>query len=237
MSNPYFSFKQFTVHHELCAMKVGVDGVTLSAWVDVAGIYKILDIGTGSGLIALMLAQRAENAQITAIEIDGNAVIQAKTNVKNSPWKDRIEVIHNSLQDYSLRTTEVFDLIVCNPPYFVNSLKPEIEERSLARHSELLPHSDLIKESKKLLAENGRFCLILPVNEGGNFIRMAKAEGLFCVKKVFLHPNLQKPPKRLLIQLEKSEKKCEISELVIEKERGIYTPEYEQLVKDFYLKL
>lgn len=236
MSNPYFQFKQFTVFHDKCAMKVGADGVTLGAWADVSDTETILDVGCGSGLIALMLAQRCD-AEITAIDIDENCIIQTKENVDKSPWDNRINVIHTSFQDFADRFSGRFDLIVSNPPFFVNSLKNPSESRSNARHTDTLPHSDLLKNAKKILAEKGRFCLILPVTEGEEFIEMAIKEGLFIARKIFVFPNDKKPAKRLLIEFRREKFACETGKIKIEKSRGIYNEEYAELVKDFYLKL
>lgn len=236
MSNPYFKFKQFTVFHDKCGMKVGADGVTLGAWADVNGAETILDVGCGSGLIALMLAQRSD-AKITAIDIDENCVLQSKKNIENSPWKNRISVKHISFQDFANSTTETYDLIVSNPPFFNNSLKNPSQARSVARHTDTLPHFDLVKNAIKLLNEKGKFCVILPITEGENFIKLAEKEGMFCGQKVTIFPNLVKPAKRLLLEFRKEKTDCKISEITIEKERGIYTDEYRESVKNFYLKL
>lgn len=236
MSNPYFKFKQFTVFHDKCGMKVGVDGVTLGAWADASDAKTILDVGCGSGLIALMLAQRS-NAMITALDIDENCVLQSKENIYNSPWKDRIFVKHISFQDFANSATETYDLIVSNPPFFNNSLKNPSQARSVARHTDTLPHLDLIKNTIKLLNEKGKFCVILPITEGENFINLAEKEGLFCNQKVTLFPNLVKPAKRLLLEFRKEKTECKVSEMTIEKERGIYTEEYGEMVREFYLKI
>jgi tRNA1Val (adenine37-N6)-methyltransferase len=237
MGAPSFSFKQFTVFHDKCAMKVGTDGVLLGAWADVSHTKAILDIGTGSGLIALMLAQRSE-ANIIAIEIDKNAVEQAAENVANSPWSNRIIVKEQSFMEFAKTTTQKFDRIVCNPPFFVKSLKTPNESRTIARHASENLHNELLVEGKKLICEQGRICLILPVNEGNACVAIAAKNGLHCVRKtiVFAKPNID--PKRLLLEF--SDTKCELqtSELIIEtNERHIYGPDFIQLVKDFYLKL
>ncbi len=234
MSNPYFKFKQFTVFHDKCGMKVGADGVTLGAWADVNGAETILDVGCGSGLIALMLAQRSD-AKITALDIDENCVRQSKENIENSLWKNRISVKHFSFQDFADSTTETYDLIVSNPPFFNNSLKNPSQARSVARHTDTLPHLDLIKNAIKLLNEKGKFCVILPITEGENFIKLAEKEGMFCGQKVTIFPNYVKPAKRLLLEFRKEKTDCKVSEITIEKERGIYTDEYRKMVKEFYL--
>lgn len=236
MPNPYFRFKQFSVFHDKCAMKVGVDGVTLGAWADVSDATSILDVGCGSGLIALMLAQRSD-AEITAVDIDAQCILQSGENIDTSPWKERISLVHYSFQDFAVSYSGKFDLIVSNPPFFINSLKNPSQSRSLARHTDTLLHKDLVRNAKKLLPEKGKFCVILPVVEGEQFIELAENEGLFCSQKVNVFPNPEKPAKRLLLEFRKVKTVCEISELTIEKERGIYTTEYREMVKDFYLKL
>lgn len=236
MSNPYFSFKQFTVFHDRCAMKVGVDGVTLGVWADIADAESILDVGTGSGLIALMLAQRS-NAEIKAIDIDAQSVIQTQENVERSPWKERISVFHTSFQNFAEKNTRKFDLIACNPPFFIGSMKSPSEARTTARHNDTLPQLDLILNAQKCLTNKGKLCVILPVLEGNSFIELAEKNELFCTKKVTVFPNFEKPPKRLLLEFQKEKKQCEETELIIEKERNTYTHDYAELVKGFYLKL
>lgn len=218
-------------------MKVGVDGVTLGAWADVSKTHNILDIGTGSGLIALMLAQRS-NALIDAIDIDSNAVIQASENVRKSPWANRINVSQTSFQDYSAAATKKYDLIVSNPPFFNDSLKNPDEYRSIARHTDSLPHKDLLSYAKELLNPEGRISIILPVKEGLSSISFAQTINLNCNKIVYLHPNPHKEAKRVLLEFGCEITKTEISKLTIETNiRQEYTSEYTQMVKDFYLKL
>src|SRR5665647_1869930 len=182
MSNTYFSFKQFTVFHHLCAMKVGIDGVLLGSWASVENPESVLDIGTGMGLIALMIAQRC-NAEIDAIDNDENAVIQAKENVSNSPWPGRIHVSGISLQDLAKNPFQLYDLIVSNPPFFINSTKTPDDNRTMARHTDSLSHEELIENATLLLKPTGRICIILPVNEGLHCIEFALDKGLFCTKQ------------------------------------------------------
>jgi len=237
MANPYFSFKQFTVYHHLCAMKVGIDGVLLGAWTNVENVDKILDIGTGTGLIALMLAQRS-NAIIDAIDIEQSAILQANENFVQSPWKNRIFAKKISLQDFSKNTTECYDLIVSNPPYFVNSTKTPNENRTNARHTDSLTHEALIENSILLLKPTGRICIILPVNEGLHCVDYAESKGLFCTKLVTVYPKPNVIAKRLLIEFRLQFSERIDSEIVIESNvRHQYSPEFSNLAKDFYLKL
>lgn len=237
MANSYFQFKQFTVHQEHCAMKVGIDGVLLGVWADVVGARNILDIGTGTGLIALMLAQRSA-ANITAIDIDSGAYLQAQENVKQSAWTERISVQQLSLQAFSEQANMQYDHIVSNPPYFIDSLKAGTLERTAARHTDSLTHEELILNAKGLLTETGRMSIILPVNEGLQCIEIAKSVGLYCSKLVTVFPKPNAIAKRLLIEFSKTDCMQENSELTIESDqRHQYSPEFTELAKDFYLKL
>jgi tRNA1Val (adenine37-N6)-methyltransferase len=237
MGNSYFSFKKFTVFQDRCAMKVGVDGVLLGAWASVENTKNILDVGTGTGLIALMLAQRS-TAAITAIDIDKNAVEQAIENVIQSPWQDRIDIINQSFQNFTDTFTAKFDLIVSNPPYFVNALKAPDFARSSARHTDFLSHEDLIDNASELLNPNGRICLILPPIEAEKCKQYALKKELFCNNETFVYPKPDTKPKRVLLEFSNSQTLKSIHYLTMEEnERHIYTNEFKTLVKDFYLKL
>lgn len=237
MPNPYFSFKQFTVYHDKCAMKVGIDGVLLGVWAEIGSASRILDIGTGTGLIALMLAQRS-HSKIVGIDIEPDAVQQARENVLQSPWINRVEVLQCSLQEFAKTSSIGFDLIVSNPPYFVNSLKAPTENRSLARHAETLTHSELIENAVSLLNSDGRICMILPVDEGLQCVNFASENNLFCSKLIKVFPKPDKGAKRVLIEFTKVPTEKVEAELTIESEvRHHYSPEFSALAKDFYLKL
>lgn len=238
MSNSYFRFKQFTVYHDLCAMKVGIDGVLLGAWTPVLQSEQhLLDIGTGSGLIALMLAQRTK-AQIDAIDIDSGAVKQAQINVGASEWHDRIEVYHQSLEVFAEKSSRRYDLIVSNPPFFVSSLQAPDQARTMARHTGSVTHQQWLKYAAQLLKKTGRICFILPVTEGLKCIEYANESGLFCYQSVYVYPKPDVAAKRLLLEFGFSNRKTQISTLTIETEnRHQYSNEFTALVKDFYLKL
>jgi len=237
MPNPYFSFKQFTVYHDRCAMKVGMDGVMLGVWTHVEETDNILDIGTGTGLIALMLAQRCTSA-IDAIDIDADAVLQATENVKQSPWAERVSVQEISLQDFASSTTQRYDLIVSNPPYFVNSLKAPAENRTNARHADSLTHEELILNAMALLNPAGRICIILPVIEALLCRDFALNNGLYCTREVQVIPKPGALPKRTLMEFRLHPDSKETSELVVESnERHHYSQEFSLLAKEFYLKL
>ena len=237
MPNPYFNFKQFSINQDKCAMKVNTDGVLLGAWCTTENTNNILDIGTGTGLIALMLAQKSE-AEIVAIEIDENAAIQAQENVSQSKWYNRIKVIHESFQEFSESSNEKFDLIVSNPPYFVDSLKAPTATRNMARHTDNLSHKDLFRHSANLLAKNGRLCLILPISEGLSGIKLASELNLFCHKLVYVYPKIGVKAKRLLLEFGLTKQKTVESDITIEThERHNYSAEFTELTKEFYLNL
>lgn len=237
MANSFFRFKQFTVNQERCSMKVGTDGVLLGAWCDVSCSSEILDVGTGTGLIALMLAQRNGSANICGIEIDKDASEQALENVNGSPWCDRVKIENVSLQNFALTTERSFDLIVSNPPYFCNSLKNPDGRKSTARHTDELPFEDLLKCSAKLLKNSGKLAVVLPIAEGNLFAELAENIGLNCSKRVDVCPKPDSAPKRLLLEFSKSRTETKTDTLVIETEtRHCYSPEFKNLTKDFYLK-
>lgn len=218
-------------------MKVGTDGVLLGSWVDVSNVKSILDVGTGSGLITLMLAQRCE-AMITAIDIEPNAIIQSNINALSSLWANRITNIEIGLIDFVRESNLQFDLIVSNPPFFKNSMLNPDRNRTLARHAETDFHKELILSAKSLLMPDGRLCLILPVVEGDECIQFATEQTLHCTKKVLVYPKSTSSAKRLLLEFSLNFSPLITSELIIESDtRHQYTDDFSLLVKDFYLKL
>ena len=234
MANNYFTFKQFTVNQEKSAFKVGTDGVLLGAWAEISTAKKILDAGTGTGLIALMLAQRCD-ADIVAIEPDSDSYNQACENVKQTKWSNRITVINCDLQQYS-RGNEKFDLIVTNPPYFGDSLKSPDLRKSLARHNDSLNQAALLEGATRLLEEDGRLQLIMPYVEGNIFIAEAQKWGLYCNSILKIKPVPSSEIRRLIIAFSRSKGKPTERFLTIENRRHEFTEEYINLTKDFYLK-
>jgi tRNA1Val (adenine37-N6)-methyltransferase len=234
MPNPYFRFKQFTVRHDLCAMKVGTDGVLLGAWTEVADAEKILDIGTGSGLIALMLAQRSKFF-IEAIDVDENACKQAKINFENSPFRDRLRIEERAFQDFS--SPYPYDLLVSNPPYFSNSLKSPDNSRNFARHNDSLTLSDLFKKSASLLNPQGKLALILPFENLENANDLAAENQLYPCRKTIVLSVPNQPPKRVLLEYSLHKTDLQENELYIEKSPKVFSEEYIALTKDFYLNI
>jgi len=238
MSNASFAFKKFNIRQDKCAMKVGTDAVLLGAWVIPNGSRQILDIGTGTGIISLMLAQKSTASIIIAIDIDKESTEQAKVNVEESDFRSRVEVRHMSFQELVKSSDLKFDLIVTNPPYFIDSMKNQAESsRKIARHADLLPFEDLISGAKKLLSEKGKFCLILPKNEAAIFREMAKSKGLYLSKLLRIRTKPEKESeKRHLMQFEFKESEFSEATLILEEnESRNYTAAYKEFTKDYYL--
>ncbi len=234
--NTYFQFQQFTIRQERCAMKVSTDSVMLAAWTSVDGVGAILDIGSGSGVISLILAQRAPDARITGVEIDQPSADQSRDNIAQSPWPDRIDIVHLSIQDFAATSHQTFDLIVSNPPFFTGGTLSLSEEKSGVRHTLRLPHSDLLKAARRLLRPGGTCCLVLPLIEGLRFIELAHQAGFYVGRITEVRPRADKPVERLLLCFHKTEKALQRSELVIQSEDAAsYTPEFGELVRGLYL--
>ena len=233
MSNPYFRFKQFTVYHDLCAMKVGVDGVLLGAWADCRNIKYGLDVGTGSGLIALMLAQRSPEAFIHAIDIDENACKQAEINFNNSPFTNRLNV--ESIDFLYFSPSLRYDLIVSNPPYFTHSLKSPDKNRNLARHNDHLPLEDLIKKSASLLSPQGKVAFILPFDQWEKAHSLAIENLLFLSRKTLVSSIQNHPPKRILLEYSFIDRLSEENSIYIGETKQTYSDEYRALTEAFYI--
>ncbi|MGB3404180.1 MAG: methyltransferase [Microcoleaceae cyanobacterium] len=230
-----FQFKQFTILQDRCGMKVTTDGVLLGAWTNPNGVGRILDIGTGTGLIALMLAQRC-TAQIDGVEIDGSACLQAQENVARSSWQHQVKVYHSSLQDYTLNCPHLYDLIVCNPPFFTNVSKAATPARTLARHNDKLTLTELFFAVNRLLTKEGRMTMIYPYIAANQLKENIKPFGLFLNKIVALKTTPQAQPKRILIELSRQPVCLSEQSLVVQTNQHHYTPEFIELVRDFYLK-
>lgn len=236
MPNQSFVFKKFTVFQHKCAHKVGTDAVLIGAWAKVEKARFILDIGTGTGVIALMMAQKS-HAQIDAIDIEQSSYEQAHENAGHSAWHDRIKVHHSSLQDFIKKTSHKYDVIISNPPYFVDSFKAPDEERNHARHNDTLPFMDLIEGVKQLMHPEGKFYIILPTKEAQDFKILAEKKGLFLVKRLRVKTKLlNDAEKRHLMQFSFNASTLQDQTLSIEKgHHHDYTDEYKLLTGDFYL--
>lgn len=236
MANQYFKFKQFTIKQDKCAMKVGTDGVLLGAWANVACCRRILDVGTGTGLITLMMAQRS-SAHIDALEIDAEATLQAKENIGNSPWHDRIEVKQGTFQEYAFFCQEKYDVIVCNPPYFISNLKSTDKKRNLARNSESLTLEDLVENSVLIMGKDARLAVIIPYELKNRYQRILNKNRLNISRETAIKPFSDKSPVRVLIEAANTNDiPCVKSEIPIKVNvNGRYTNEYIDLVREFYL--
>ena len=233
-----FQFKQFKIEQDRCAMKVGTDGVLLGAWTPlINNPFNILDIGTGTGLIALMLAQRSNAEQIDAIEIDDDAYEQATENFESSPWNDRLYCYDGGLDEFVDEVEEEFDLIVSNPPFYTDEYKSGDEQRDSARFEDSLPFEELVEAADFFLSDNGIFTLIVPFKEEEKIISLCQERELFPLKITRVKGTPTTEIKRSLLAFSRIEQEPLIDELIIETARHQYTPEYIELTRDFYLKM
>lgn len=234
-----FQFKQFSLKQDRCAMKIGTDGVLLGAWTPLDNNpFSILDIGTGTGIIALMLSQRSQAEQIDALEIDDEAYEQATDNFENSLWGDRLFCFHAGLDEFVEEPEDEYDLIVSNPPFYSEDYKTACEQRDLARFQDAMPFEDLVEAAALLLSENGIFSVIIPFKEEEKFLALAKEYELYPLKITRVKGTPTTEIKRSLLAFSRTETdNFPIDELIIETARHIYTPEYIALTKDFYLKM
>lgn len=237
MENIYFEFKQFRVRHDRCAMKIGTDGVMLGAWCDVGQATAILDIGTGTGIIALLAAQRS-NARIIGIDIDREAVEQACENAMNSPWPDRISIFnYDALSCSCMFSEHSFDLIVSNPPFYENALDSTDKRRNSARNESSLPFESLIDTVTTLLHVKGRFNVILPYVSAERFIYNCWERGLYLYRRTNVYTKSGKKASRVMLGFSFQKQSPEETVLFIRKSDGTLTPEYIALVGDYYVKL
>lgn len=235
--NNYFEFKQFTVWQNHAAMRVGTDGVLLGAWVNVKGVRTLLDIGTGTGLIALMLAQRC-GANIHAIDIEDGALKDATHNFASSPWSERLSAYRSGFVEFAENPIKKYDALVCNPPFFSNSIKPDSKNREIARHNGSLSFANLVQGVARLLNPEGRFSVVLPIEIEWEFRVEASLVRLFPTRICRVKPKPSKPYKRVLMEFAIEAERIIETELTIETEQHhVYTPEFRGMVKGFYLVL
>jgi len=237
MSKP-FKFKQFTVHQDQCAMKIGTDSVSLGAWTSVEHRpFSVLDIGAGTGILSLMLAQRSNAETIEAIEIDDDAYEQCTENFENSPWNDRLFCFHASLLEYIEAVDEKFDLIICNPPFYSEDYKSNDISRNLARFSDAMPLEHIIFAVAHFLSENGKFSIVIPNKLEQAFIEEAELIDLYPNRILRVRGNANSKIKRSVLEFSFDNSISKTSELIIETTRHNYTEDYINLTKDFYLKM
>jgi len=233
-----FTFKQFQVNQDRCAMKIGTDGVLLGAWTPlVNNPYNVLDIGAGTGILSLMLAQRGNAEQIDAIEIDEDAYEQCVENFEASPWGDKLFCFHAGLDEFVDEPEDEYDLIISNPPFYTDDYKSATTSRDLARFEDALPFEELIEAAALLLSDSGIFSVIIPFKEEERFVSMCKELDLFPLKITRVKGSPTSEIKRSLLAFCRMEQTPLIDELVIEISRHNYTPEYIELTKEFYLKM
>lgn len=234
-----FQFKQFTVQQDRCAMKIGTDSVLLGAWCPIDNNpFSVLDIGAGTGVLSLMLAQRSNAEQIDSLEIDENAYEQCVDNFENSPWSDRLFCFHAGLDEFIEEPEDEYDLIISNPPFYSEDYKSDNVQRDLARFQDALPFENLVEAAEVLLSENGIFAVIIPFKEEEKFTELCAKVELFPVKITRVKGSQNTPIIRSLLAFKRYELATLIvDELVIETERHHYTDDYIELTKEFYLKM
>ena len=230
-----FKFKQFDVLQEQSGMKIGTDGVLLGAWADLHNAKHILDIGTGTGLIALMCAQRHQTALITAVEIEEKAAVEATYNFTKSPWSNRLKIVKTDFKQFM--SNNKFDIIISNPPFFDENVLSSKYQRNLARNAEHLPLQTLLAKAKEMLTIDGTINLILPVSKLKILEKNLKNEQLYLQKICYVKGRKEMPVKRILVQIGKKNMPIEKSELTIEIDRHLYTDKYKALTREFYLKM
>ena len=235
MPNTYFRFKQFVVEQEKCAMKVGTDGVLLGAWAQLPDTGKVLDLGTGTGLVALMIAQRCQ-AEVVAVDISAEACEQATENVENSPWKERIMVVHQDAKTMVENYEGQFDCIVSNPPYFKENVKCPGQLRNTARHTDELNFKQLAVASAALLKQDGTLSVVLPADAAHEFIAEASSQRLSLLRQTWIHTKPNATPKRVLMTFRNSlVVSSEISHMTIHEADHSFSEAYRELTSDFYL--
>ncbi len=233
-----FKFKHFTIEQDRCAMKIGTNGVLLGAWVSLKNNpFSILDIGAGTGIIALQLAQRSNAEMLDALEIEANAYEQCVDNFENSPWGDRLFCYHASLKEFVEEIEDKYVLIVSNPPFYSEDYKTTDESRDIARFNAALPFDELIQSASHLLSDKGIFAVIIPRKEEENFIKMASGVNLFPNRICRVRGNISTEEKRSMLEFSFEKISPKIENLTIEISRHDYTEDYQNLVKDFYLKM
>jgi len=240
MANTFFQFKQFKTEQAASAMKVTTDGCLFGAWA-AAGVAReatyILDIGTGTGLLSLMLAQENKRAKIDAVEMDAPAAAEAGANFKASPWSKRLQVCHTTIQEYAPELVQPYDFIICNPPFFNKDLKSKQPERNLAMHSEALGLEELLDHISRLLAIDGKFALLLPFHRLEEFEILAVSKDFYPEEKIFVHQSTQHDCFRVMLLFSRQSHTPQESNLAIRDEFNDYSETFTSLLQPYYLYL
>ncbi|NNC44269.1 MAG: methyltransferase [Winogradskyella sp.] len=237
MSHKPFQFKQFTIEQDRCAMKIGTDSVLLGAWTKVNNLHSILDIGAGTGVLALMLAQRCSAPNIDALEIDAEAFEQCTNNFENSQWVDRLFCYHGSLLEFTEDIDDTYDLIICNPPFYSENYKTDDTARDMARFNDAMPFEHLVFAVSKLLSHKGIFSVIVPFKEEQLILDLARNYGLSPHRILRVKGTPQSAFKRSLLEFSFQSQTLIEEKLIIETTRHEYTQDYIDLTKEFYLKM
>lgn len=232
-----FKFKQFELSHEQSPMKLGTDALLLGCLVNVKRDQSVLDVGTGCGVIALMIAQRNPEVSITGIDIDSNAIREAKRNFNNSPWSDRLEAQNESYQAFSQNQTAIFDHIVSNPPFFSGNKLSIYPSRTKSRHTVYLSHEAFISSSVSVTHDRSRLTVILPMEKAENFIQIAALNGFNLCERISIQPFPGKPANRVVLSFSRGNYLLQTSSLCIYEAPGIYTDNFRRLTEDFYIDL
>jgi tRNA1Val (adenine37-N6)-methyltransferase len=231
-----FHFKQFSLYHHRSTMKVGTDAVILGVWTDVEAVSEALDIGTGSGILSLLLAARSQ-CRIEAVEIDLASVEEARDNFSNSPFAHRLIVHQADFNSFAKQNEKRYDLIISNPPFFINDRKSEKEHKRLARHTDTLTYEQLIDGALHLLKPDGHISVVLPYREGQQFIQLAIRKGLFVQRQMLIFPRPCQSPNRMNLQLGFDKLSVEQEKFIIRNEDGSFTQAYLSLLSDFYTSI
>ena len=243
MANNFFQFKEFTVQQEHCAMKVTTDACLFGAWCaavvksQLSTVNRLLDIGTGTGLLSLMIAQKNNNTLFDAVEIDEQAATQAASNFHSSLWHQRLQVQHSSIQQFNESTNKLFDFIISNPPFFNNDLKSDDTKRNLALHSEALSLEELLISIQKKITESGKFAVLLPYHRTEYFEGLATKENFYLEEKISVKQTPHHPYFRSMLLFSKQSVKTKQKEITIKDEFNDYSIEFKELLKDYYLYL
>lgn len=231
-----FHFKSFSLHHHWSTMKVGTDAVLLGIWTDLTTVKSVLDVGAGCGIISLLLACRAP-LLVDAVELDADSFEEAKQNFLESPYADRLRIFHTDFNDFVPQVGEKYDLIISNPPFFINDLHSTDPRKRMARHTQTLTYERLLKGALELMNPEGKISVVLPYRESRLFLSLAKQAGLFVEKQMLIFPMLGKEPNRINILLGQQPVEEQTEKFMIRDENGKFTSQYVDFVKDYYVSI